>query len=61
MGFMAQFMKPLKSETIVFKYLLEFPLSEGKIKDKNFVGPQIKKLLEFTEFFNKLRRIEKTA
>ncbi|XP_076030793.1 uncharacterized protein LOC143018986 isoform X1 [Oratosquilla oratoria] len=62
LGLMNQFMKAFNQQSATFKYLLFFPkFSEAKIKGGIFVGPQIKKVLESTEFSNKINRIERTA
>ena len=51
-----QFVKALERSSEAFKYLLNFfpKLSKAKIKADAFIGPQIRKILECIEFFEKL-------
>ncbi|XP_076312338.1 uncharacterized protein LOC143225953 [Tachypleus tridentatus] len=62
LGLIEQFVTALDKESAAFKYLRDFfpKLSEAKVKAGVFVGPQIKKILECTEFHNKLSRKEKS-
>ncbi|XP_076351330.1 uncharacterized protein LOC143247340 [Tachypleus tridentatus] len=63
LGLMKQFSTALDKESAAFKYLRDFfpKLSKAKVKAGVFVGPQIKKILECTEFSNKRSRKGKKA
>ena len=63
LGLIKQFVTALDKESAVFKYLQDrFPkLSEVKVKDGIFIGPQIKNIIECYEFANLLDRTEKRA
>ncbi|KAL7851918.1 hypothetical protein SRHO_G00177030 [Serrasalmus rhombeus] len=63
LGLIKQFVRALDKESRAFNYLQDlFPkLSEAKIKAGVFVGPQIKKIIECSEFPKKLNRKERTA
>ncbi|KAL6481179.1 hypothetical protein MHYP_G00092590 [Metynnis hypsauchen] len=58
LGLIKQFVRALDKESRAFNYLQDiFPkLSEAKIKAGVFVGPQIKKIIECSEFPKKLNR-----
>ena len=53
LGLIKQFVKALDRNLEAFKYLQNFfpKLCETKIKAGVFIGPQIRKILECTEFF----------
>ena len=55
---MKQFVKVLNEESAACKFLLRFflKLSKAKINDGVFVGPQIKKIFESTEFIIKFSK-----
>ncbi|XP_076353274.1 uncharacterized protein LOC143248642 [Tachypleus tridentatus] len=63
LGLMKQFVTALDKVFAAFKYLRDFfpKLFEAKVKAGVFVGPQIKKILECTEFPKKLNRKERKA
>ncbi|XP_076350488.1 uncharacterized protein LOC143247046 [Tachypleus tridentatus] len=63
LGLMKQFVTALDKESAASKYLRDFfpKLSAAKVKAGVFVGPQIKKILECTEFSKKLSGKEKKA
>lgn len=63
LGMMKQFTKALNKEGEGFKYLQQiFPtLSEAKLKEGIFVGPDIRKLMKDTKFDEKLSEIELEA
>ena len=63
LGLIKQFVKALDRNSEAFKYLQNFffKLSEAKIKAGVFIGPQIRKILECTEFFKKLSAKERAA
>ena len=63
LGLMKQFTKALNKEGQCFKYLFKkFPkYSDAKIKEGVFDGPQIRKLLEDTEFIRTMNEVEKAA
>ncbi|KAL7834398.1 hypothetical protein SRHO_G00286450 [Serrasalmus rhombeus] len=63
LGLIKQFVRALDKESRAFNYLQDlFPkLSEAKIKAGVFVGPQIKKIIECSEFPKKLNRKERAA
>ena len=56
LGLMKQFVKALDHDSAAFRYLLSyFPkLSEAKIKGGVFNGPQIRKIMQSTDFQNML-------
>ncbi|GFX12468.1 uncharacterized protein TNCV_1697431 [Trichonephila clavipes] len=60
---MKQFVKALDKEGECFKYLCEqFPgLSDAKLKEGSFVGPDIRKLLKDETFVTKMEMKEKNA
>lgn len=63
LGLMKQFVKALPKEGECFRYLSEqFPgLSEAKLKEGVFVGPDIKKLMKDEDFELKMEDQEKKA
>jgi hypothetical protein len=63
LGLMKQFVTALDKEKAAFKYLQSlFPrLSEAKVSAGVFVGPQIKKIIECSEFPKKLTKVQKAA
>ncbi|KAL7877007.1 hypothetical protein SRHO_G00036500 [Serrasalmus rhombeus] len=63
LGLIKQFVRALDKESRAFNYLQDlFPkLSEAKIKAGVFVGPQIKKIIECSEFPKKLNRKDRAA
>ena len=63
LGLMKQFVKALNKEGQCFRYLIKkFPkLSEAKIKEGIFDGPQIRMLLNDSDFINEMNEIEKAA
>ncbi|GFW45593.1 uncharacterized protein TNCV_3245311 [Trichonephila clavipes] len=63
LGLMKQFVKALDKEGECFKYLCElFPgLSDAKLKEDIFVGPDIRKLLKDETFVTKMEMKEKHA
>lgn len=63
LGIMKQFVKAMEKNGEAFKYLSEvFPgLSEAKIKEGVFTGPDIRKLMKCREFQLKMTRTEKRA
>ncbi|XP_037400093.1 uncharacterized protein LOC119264997 isoform X2 [Pygocentrus nattereri] len=63
LGLIKQFVRALDKELRAFNYLQDlFPkLSEAKIKAGVFVGPQIKKIIECSEFPKKLNRKDRAA
>ncbi|KAL6477291.1 hypothetical protein MHYP_G00131260 [Metynnis hypsauchen] len=63
LGLIKQFVRALDKESRAFNYLQDlFPkLSEAMIKAGVFVGPQIKKIIECSEFPKKLNRKERAA
>ncbi|KAL7880613.1 hypothetical protein SRHO_G00028670 [Serrasalmus rhombeus] len=63
LGLIKQFVRALDKESRAFSYLQDFfpKLSEAKIKAGVFVGPQIKKIIECSEFPKKLNRKERAA
>lgn len=63
LGLIKQFVKALNKEGNCFEYLCKtFPaLSEAKLKEGIFVGPQIRSLMKDTEFENVMEDKEKHA
>lgn len=63
LGLMKQFVKALDKESDGFKYLLQlFPtMTESKIKEGIFVGPDIRKLMKDDNFNDKLNATELRA
>ena len=63
LGLMKQFVKALPKEGETFRYLCEqfLGLSEAKLKEGIFVGPDIRKLLRDTNFETKMESKEKAA
>ncbi|KAL7834776.1 hypothetical protein SRHO_G00290230 [Serrasalmus rhombeus] len=63
LGLIKQFVRALDKESRAFNYLQDlFPkMSEAKIKAGVFVGPQIKNIIECSEFPKKLNRKERAA
>lgn len=61
LGLKNHFVIVLNNESLAIIYLQGFfpKLSEAKVKDGVFVGPQIKKIIECKEFLTKLTRTEK--
>ena len=62
LGLMKNFVKAMKQEEAAFMYLLvKFPrLSESKLKDGIFIGPQIRVLIK-DEYFDKLLQGDEKA
>lgn len=60
---MKQFVKTLNTSGACFKYLIDkFPnLSDAKIKEGIFVGPQIRELMKTTEFEDVMTTVEREA
>ena len=60
---MKQFVKALDKESAAFEYLTQkFPqLSEAKIKEGIFVGPQIRQLITDNQFEEKMNDLQLTA
>lgn len=63
LGLMKQYVKALDHESSCYKYIVsKFPtLSDAKIKEGIFVGPDIRKLLKDSNFENTMIPIEKDA
>jgi hypothetical protein len=63
LGLMKQFVKALPKEGECFKYLCKkFPrLSDAKLKEGIFVGPDIRKLLSDDLFETKMKTVEREA
>lgn len=63
LGLMKQFVKALDKDGALFQYLTDkFPyLSEAKIKEGIFVGPQIRELMKTTEVEHVMTNVEKEA
>lgn len=63
LGLMKQFVTALDKESAAFRYLQDFfpKLSEAKVKAGVFIGPQIKRIIESTEFPKKLSQVQKAA
>ena len=63
LGLMKQFVKALNKEGACFLYLAEkFPaISDAKLKEGVFDGPQIRTLLKDEKFLNKMNKKEKDA
>ena len=63
LGLFKQFVKALDKEFTTFAYLAEkFPsLSQAKIKEGVFIGPQIRKIVLDETFITHLKRKEKLA
>ena len=63
LGLMKAFVKGLDKNHAGFKYLSEkFPeISDAKLKEGIFIGPQIRKLLEDNEFSSRLASVELQA
>ena len=63
LGMMKQFVKALPKDGETFKYLSsKFPrLTEAKLKEGVFVGPDIRKLLKDSSFKNVINDIEGSA
>lgn len=63
LGLMKQFIKALDKNKNCFQYICKkFPqLSEAKLKEDIFVGPQIRTLCKDNEFLNSMTTIEKNA
>ena len=63
LGLIKQFVKKLNPESDAFKHIEElFPkLSEAKAKAGIFVGPQVKRLMKFDSFSEKLSAVERRA
>ncbi|KAA0185759.1 hypothetical protein HAZT_HAZT010330 [Hyalella azteca] len=60
---MKQFVTALDKESVAFKYLQAFfpKLSDAKVKAGVFIGPQVKKIMECSEFAKTLTEKEKKA
>ena len=63
LGIKKQFVKSLPKHGDTFKYLAsKFPrLSEAKLKESIFIGPDIRKLMTDIVFENKMKKIERVA
>ena len=63
LGLMKQFVKALSNDGACFKLLCQkFPsLSEAKLKEGIFTGPDIRKLISDTEFDNTMNDLERQA
>ena len=63
LGLVKNFVKAIRSNSDAFSYLKElFPrLSEAKLKEGIFIGPQVRKLIKSTLFRDKLTEPEKCA
>lgn len=63
LGLITQFVKPLDKDGECFKYLkIKFPkLSDAKIREGIFVGPQIRKLFKDQNFQEKMNNLELAA
>ena len=63
LGMMKQFVKTLPKDGETFKYLSsKFPrLSEAKLKEGVFVGPDIRKLMKDNNFENVMNNVESSA
>lgn len=63
LGLMKQFVKALSNDGACFKWLCQkFPsLSEAKLKEGIFTGPDIRKLISDTEFDNTMNDLERQA
>ena len=63
LGKMKQFVKALPKVGETFKYLsTKFPrLSEAKLKEGVFVGPDIRKLMKDNNFENLMNNVERSA
>ena len=61
LGLMKQFVKALDEKSETFKFLRDFfpKLSEGKVKTRIFVGPQIKKKIHNNVFLKLLTNGQK--
>ena len=59
---MKQFVKALNKDGKCFKYICEkfVHLSDGKLKERIFVGPQIRQLMRDEEFDQPMTPVEKT-
>jgi hypothetical protein len=63
LGLMKQFVKALQRDGNCFKYLCsKFPgLSEAKLKEGSFVGPDIRKLISDVMFETTMSNVEREA
>jgi len=63
LGLMKQFVKALNKDGACFKYLTEkfSNITDAKIKEGMFVGPQIRQLMKETDFENVMTPVEKNA
>ena len=63
LGLIKQFVKKLNSEGNAFKHIQELfsKLSEAKINDEVFVGPQVKRPMKSDSFSEKLSAVERRA
>ncbi|GBO06096.1 hypothetical protein AVEN_245217-1 [Araneus ventricosus] len=63
LGLMKQFVKALPKEGECFKYLCDqFPgLSEAKLKEGVFIGPDIRKIMKDENFETKMETNERKA
>lgn len=63
LGLMKQFVTALDKESAAFRYLQDFfpKLSEAKVKAGIFNGPLVRKIMEYSEFLQKLTEKEKKA
>ena len=63
LGLIKQFVKKLNQECDAFKHIQELlpKLSEAKIKNGVFVGPQVKRHIKSDSFFEKLSAVDRRA
>ena len=63
LGLIKLFVTAREKESAAFLYIQDFfpKLSEAKVKASVFVGPQIKKIMQCTEFPKKLTWVKKAA
>ena len=63
LGLIKQFVKKMNPKGEAFKHIQElFPkLSEAKVQGGIFVGPQVKRLIQFYSFLEKLSVVERRA
>jgi DNA-binding Lrp family transcriptional regulator len=63
LGLIKQFVTKLNPESRAFKHIQElFPkLSEAKVKAGVFVGPQVKQLINYESFPEKLSKVKRAA
>ena len=63
MGLVKQFVKAFNKEGACFKYIQEkfFYMSAEKVKERVFVGPQIRKLTKDAQLLSTMTDVEKKA